>query len=188
MDIHGYPRISRVTVFQQLLKRGVYTCQHLITSTVAVPPPAPLAVPPPAPLAVALSKDRNARRKLPLPHDSTCKACGYVWKKDSIRRTASQSASVKPFAHSARSTIGRARRVCLESQNDGRKVCKCRAVCRVVRCAHSHTAHRRACGRGQWPASSLTVVLSSAIRAPPPVTGHCTQAMHSTDVTTVHGG
>jgi hypothetical protein len=31
-----------------------------------------------------LPKDRNARRKLPLPHDTTCKACGHVWEKDSI--------------------------------------------------------------------------------------------------------
>ena len=34
--------------------------------------------------ALALPKDRNARRKLPLPHDTTCHACGHVWRKDTV--------------------------------------------------------------------------------------------------------
>ena len=55
-------------------------------------PVAPLATPaapatplvtPAAPLAT-LPKDRNARRKLPLPHDVKCGACGFIWKQGSI--------------------------------------------------------------------------------------------------------
>eukprot|EP00966_Prymnesium_polylepis_P257533 5949386-Prymnesium_polylepis.1 len=90
----------------------------------AAPPPAPLAAPPLAPLAAPLPRDRNARRKLPLPHDTSCKACDHVWKKDSI--TISQCKTLKPFAHSARSTIDHVPRVCSSHTLD--MVVKCASV------------------------------------------------------------
>ena len=31
-----------------------------------------------------LVEPRNERRKLPLPHDTACKACGFVWAKGSV--------------------------------------------------------------------------------------------------------
>ena len=42
-----------------------------------------------APLPTSRQLDRNARRKLPLPADVKCRSCGFVWKKNSI--TISQS-------------------------------------------------------------------------------------------------
>ena len=42
-----------------------------------------------APLPSSRQLDRNARRKLPLPADVKCRSCGFVWKKNSI--TISQS-------------------------------------------------------------------------------------------------
>ena len=66
--------------------------RHAFPSAPLATPPVPLATPPaplatpPAPLA-PLPKDRNARRKLPLPHDVKCGACGFIWKKGSITIT-----------------------------------------------------------------------------------------------------
>ena len=68
----------------------------IIPLPLAAAPPDPLAAPPPIiplPLAAAappdplaappssvrhLPRNRNERRKLPLPHDTTCKSCGFV--------------------------------------------------------------------------------------------------------------
>ena len=57
---------------------------------VAPPPTAPSSVTPPAPpgsrsaAMLGLPQDRNARRRLPLPVDVMCRACGFVWEKGSI--------------------------------------------------------------------------------------------------------
>ena len=103
--------------------------------SLAVPPPAPLAMPQPAPLAVPLlPKDRNARRttQAPLapPHDTsyhihgTCKACGHVWKKDSI--TIRQCGNLSLTVQGPQSTMFLMYVGYLTSKNNGRKMCKCR--------------------------------------------------------------
>ena len=83
---HLKPTLLDMTKFQGL---PVCTNLRIRIHVPLIALPAPLAAPPAplAPLTAAprvLPKDRNARRKLPLPHDTTCQACGHVWKKDSI--------------------------------------------------------------------------------------------------------
>ena len=59
--------------------KGLPVCTNfkIKITTPLTGPPAPLAGPPPA-------RDRNARRKLPLPSDVKCGHCGYLWKRGSI--------------------------------------------------------------------------------------------------------
>ena len=67
--------------FQPFDRTGLPVCTNfkIKIPTLAA---APLAGPP-APLAQPV-RDRNARRKLPLPSDVKCGHCGYLWKRGSI--------------------------------------------------------------------------------------------------------
>ena len=88
-DASGLPVCTHLKIIVPIPRPLVTAPVPLATAPVPLATaPVPLATAPvasPVPLAKAtLPKDRNTRRKLPLPHDVKCGACGFVWKQGSI--------------------------------------------------------------------------------------------------------